>query len=455
MKKTILCVGMGLTASVLFSPLALSQTFRVTGAGTAVITLTNDADNLLITGGAAGEVFFTLNEGEEQILTGVRNITVNALRGGDTIALQGVDVERDVRVRTRGNDADEMTITGSIGRNLIVETNGGDDNVYLGNQMGPLIVAGSTAIRTTTGDDTVSVYNLVSAGAFSVFTGSGNDTVKLEEGELDFTVGTQLNSTARIGTGNGVDNVVVRGITVEGQARLATDGGDDVLELSDNRFNNDVLVVLGGGNDEMTSQANVIAGRTIYDGSSGNLDTLIQDDQTPEDAIIRNFEFFDEVEDGFAIGDTGPGGGIVFSVSADGMSGLEAAREDQASAQWCNSNTDIPGVENLGFDISIPDPNSGAENTPRIIDVCGNSSAAGVAAAYEWPNGQTDGFLPNREELDLLFNQRNDVGGFAVGVYWSSSEFVNFGAWVQGFVSGLQFVVDEDDTLRVRAVRAF
>ena len=455
MKKTILCVGMGLTASVLFSPLALSQTFRVTGAGTAVITLTNDADNLLITGGAAGEVFFTLNEGEEQILTGVRSITVNALRGGDTIALQGVDVERDVRVRTRGNDADEMTITGSIGRNLIVETNGGDDNVYLGNQMGPLIVAGSTAIRTTTGDDTVSVYNLVSAGAFSVFTGSGNDTVKLEEGELDFTVGTQLNSTARIGTGNGVDNVVVRGITVEGQARLATDGGDDVLELSDNRFNNDVRVVLGGGNDEMTSQANVIAGRTIYDGSSGNLDTLIQDDQTPEDAIIRNFEFFDEVEDGFAIGDTGPGGGIVFSVSADGMSGLEAAREDQASAQWCNSNTDIPGVENLGFDISIPDPNSGAENTPRIIDVCGNSSAAGVAAAYEWPNGQTDGFLPNREELDLLFNQRNDVGGFANDIYWSSSEIDNAFAWDQFFGSGFQGILAKDFTFRVRAVRAF
>ena len=138
------------------------------------------------------------------------------------------------------------------------------------------------------------------------------------------------------------------------------------------------------------------------------------------------------------------------------MSGLEAAPEDQANAvQWCNSFTDIPEVENLGFDFSIPDPNSGAVNTPRIIDECGDSSAAGMAAAYEWPNGQTDGFLPNREELDLLFNQRNDVGGFAVGVYWSSSEFVNFGAWVQGFVSGLQFVVDEDDTLRVRAVRAF
>ena len=170
--------------------------------------------------------------------------------------------------------------------------------------------------------------------------------------------------------------------------------------------------------------------------------------------VFRGFE--EEPQVSYAIGDTGPGGGIVFSVSADGMSGLEAAREDHSTGvQWCDSNTDIPGVENLGFDFSIPDPNLGAENTPRIIDVCGDSSAAGVAAAYVWPNGQTDGFLPNREELDLLFNQRNDVGGFANDFYWSSSEFVIFDAWFQNFVSGFQNDIFKGITLRVRAVRAF
>ena len=157
----------------------------------------------------------------------------------------------------------------------------------------------------------------------------------------------------------------------------------------------------------------------------------------------------------FAIGDTGPGGGIVFSVSEDGTSGLEAAREDQASAIWCNSFTDIPGVENLGFDLTISDPNSGAVNTPRIIDECEGSSAAGVAAAYEWPNGQTDGFLPNREELNLLSNQQNVVDGFAVDFYWSSSEFDNFSAWFQTFNSGDQNIIVKNVTLRVRAVRAF
>ena len=109
----------------------------------------------------------------------------------------------------------------------------------------------------------------------------------------------------------------------------------------------------------------------------------------------------------------------------------------------------------MTLDLTISDPNSGAENTPRIIDVCGDSSAAGVAAAYVWPNGQTDGFLPNREELDLLFNQRTVVGGFASGFYWSSSEHAFSLAWLQDLSDGFQALGSMDVTLRVRAVRAF
>ena len=61
----------------------------------------------------------------------------------------------------------------------------------------------------------------------------------------------------------------------------------------------------------------------------------------------------------------------------------------------------------------------------------------------------------NREELDLLFNQRTVVGGFAVDNYWSSSEFDINLAWNQGFTSGSQFGTNKGNTLRVRAVRAF
>ena len=166
----------------------------------------------------------------------------------------------------------------------------------------------------------------------------------------------------------------------------------------------------------------------MLNGSGGRGDVYRQDENNVFGSpfVFRGFETEEivETETIYAIGDIGPGGGRVFSVSADGTSGLEAAPVDQSTGvQWCNSFTDIPEVKNLGFNLTISDPNSGAENTPRIIDVCGggDSSAAGVAAAYEWPNGQTDGFLPNREELDLLFNQRNVVGGFGNAGYWSSS----------------------------------
>ncbi len=129
-----------------------------------------------------------------------------------------------------------------------------------------------------------------------------------------------------------------------------------------------------------------------------------------------------------------------------GTSGLEAAPVDQSTGivQWCFGFEDlgfedIAGVVNLPS-ADTPDPNSGAHNTPKIIEEpsCGATSAAGVAAAYVWPEGQTDGFLPNKEELNLLYAQRDIVGGFASGIYWSSSEFDNYFAWNQSFGNGVQ-----------------
>lgn len=50
---------------------------------------------------------------------------------------------------------------------------------------------------------------------------------------------------------------------------------------------------------------------------------------------------------------------------------------------------------------------------------------------------------------------RNGVGGFADGsYYWSSAEFVNGNAWVQGFLDGGQGYDGKASTGYVRAVRA-
>ena len=114
----------------------------------------------------------------------------------------------------------------------------------------------------------------------------------------------------------------------------------------------------------------------------------------------------------YAIGDSGPAGGIVFHVTNGGLNGLEAAPVDQATAPWNCFGTDVASVDNIAC-AGTPDSNSGAVNTPLIAVACGG--AAAVAAVYIWPNGQTDGFLPNKEELNLLYAQRNVVGSFASG----------------------------------------
>ena len=116
----------------------------------------------------------------------------------------------------------------------------------------------------------------------------------------------------------------------------------------------------------------------------------------------------------YEIGDTGPAGGKVFYITpgSGGIHGLEAALIDQAPAPWNCDGTDVAGVDNI-TSADTPDSHSGAANTPLIAAACGG--AAAVAADYVWPRGQTDGFLPNKEELDLLYDQKvaGVVGSFA------------------------------------------
>ena len=159
----------------------------------------------------------------------------------------------------------------------------------------------------------------------------------------------------------------------------------------------------------------------------------------------------------YTIGDPGPAGGIVFHVTNGGLNGLEAALVDQGTAPWNCNGTDVTGVVDLATSGDL-DPNSGAVNTPLIAVQCPGTAtnAAVLAAVYVWPNGQTDGFLPNKEELGLLYDQKASfVGGFASLFYWSSSQASANNAWDQDFVNGSQGDGGKDNSLGVRAVRAF
>jgi hypothetical protein len=175
----------------------------------------------------------------------------------------------------------------------------------------------------------------------------------------------------------------------------------------------------------------------------------------------------------YALGDTGPAGGFVFYITADGLHGLEAAPSDQDTGtgiRWDNALT--PNTDTLAIGDGV---GAGAMNTMLIIANQGADSttyAAGIAANLVISHLNVDygdWYLPSKYELNLMWknladpdgNGRADgldgdsVGGFASNFYWSSSQS-NFNyAWNQLFDVGLQLHFENFYTFRVRAVRAF
>ena len=63
--------------------------------------------------------------------------------------------------------------------------------------------------------------------------------------------------------------------------------------------------------------------------------------------------------------------------------------------------------------------------------------------------------LPSKDELNILYQNSYEIGGFATDLYWSSTEFGNDLAWYQGFTIGSQEMYGKTNTFYVRAIRAF
>jgi len=67
--------------------------------------------------------------------------------------------------------------------------------------------------------------------------------------------------------------------------------------------------------------------------------------------------------------------------------------------------------------------------------------------------------LPSKDELNILYQNKNEISGFADANYWSSTELDNNGAWSgawrQSIENGFQGASPKDFPEYVRAVRAF
>lgn len=142
------------------------------------------------------------------------------------------------------------------------------------------------------------------------------------------------------------------------------------------------------------------------------------------------------------------GGGVIFYIDASGQHGLIAAPEDQSdSIKWSDNfyRTDAVDAE-VG---------RGQFNTTSIINTLGTGNYAASMCDRLIYNGYNDWFLPSKNELLLLYQQRNAIGGFINDYYWSSTEYDTLNAWYLYFPYGPQYYAKKDINARIRAVRAF
>jgi hypothetical protein len=169
----------------------------------------------------------------------------------------------------------------------------------------------------------------------------------------------------------------------------------------------------------------------------------------------------------YAIGDTGPAGGLIFYIDTAGEHTWTYLEVAPASTEW-------PGNEwgdyetQIGGDAALTGIGDGQAATDAIVAHMDGKGITGTAAQLcdaLSHNGFEDWFLPSKDELNAIWDNivegvygyNDGVGGFAEAYYWSSSEHDSDYAWLQHFFTGIQYnnIYSKDFSGRVRAVRAF
>lgn len=168
----------------------------------------------------------------------------------------------------------------------------------------------------------------------------------------------------------------------------------------------------------------------------------------------------------YAIGDTGPAGGLIFYIDeADAYSWtyLEVApaeTEWTTGKEWGDDGTLIGGDAGL---IGIGEGQAATTAIVAHMEVKYITDTAAQFCDALSHNGFDDWFLPSKDELNAIWDNlvnngigsNSGVGGFAYVSYWSSSESSSTYAWYHGFDDGSQGNFIKNIIRRVRAVRAF
>ena len=162
----------------------------------------------------------------------------------------------------------------------------------------------------------------------------------------------------------------------------------------------------------------------------------------------------------FNIGDTGPGGGKIFITpstagNSTGKYFEVAPVSTQVQRYWSsppnNTSVAVSGADALAI-------GTGEQNTAEIVAQSGNvaASSAAVYCSELVSGGQSDWFLPSKDELTKIYTNRVALGNdFGAGYFWSSSESSYGGAYARYFTNGTDTDLSKANNFYVRPVRAF
>jgi hypothetical protein len=160
-----------------------------------------------------------------------------------------------------------------------------------------------------------------------------------------------------------------------------------------------------------------------------------------------------------SIGDSYGGGKLAYVLKAGDPGydattphGLIAATSDYPTRiQWWNGSYITTGATATAL-------GTGFANTNTIIAALGTGSYAASVARNHTEGGYSDWYLPSKDELYKLWENRTAIGNFNGDWYYSSSENTGTSpatAWLIGRTSGTWWPNVKHETWSVRAIRAF
>jgi hypothetical protein len=162
----------------------------------------------------------------------------------------------------------------------------------------------------------------------------------------------------------------------------------------------------------------------------------------------------DDKLENLTIGDFYRGGFIAYFLQS-GDPGYDANTKHglivDVITRTVNSNWGCPYTTIGGLSSAL---GTGMNNTTRIVTVCTSASAAQLCNDLN-TNGYSDWYLPSKDELYKLYQNKNLIGGFSNAAYWSSTE-QGENAWYIHFSNGYVNSMNKYFTeVKIRATRSF